>query len=121
MVVFPHWGIEYQTTPTAEQVSWGHFFIDSGADVVIGGHPHVVQPTENYNGKYIVYSMGNFIFDGMSGNALNGQMIGLTVNIEDNYTTAKSGKIAISQRNVSLAPPESIPIQINAQGYPELN
>ena len=121
IIVFPHWGIEYQSAPTSEQISWGHFFIDSGADIVIGSHPHVIQSTEDYQGKYIVYSLGNFIFDGMSGNALNGQMVSLTINVADKLTSTSNGKVTLDQRNVSLASPQTIPVQINAQGYPELN
>lgn len=58
-----HWGIELQSTPTAEQVEQAHSLIDAGADAIIGHHPHVVQTIEQYNGKYIFYSIGNFIFD----------------------------------------------------------
>jgi poly-gamma-glutamate synthesis protein (capsule biosynthesis protein) len=44
-------------------MSFAHQAIDAGAELVIGHHPHVVQPIEKYNGKYILYSLGNFIFD----------------------------------------------------------
>ncbi len=63
VVVMPHWGEEYQHTPTAWQKAAAHEFIDAGADVVIGGHPHIVQPIEIYNGRAIFYSLGNFLFD----------------------------------------------------------
>ncbi|MBC7836744.1 CapA family protein [Acetobacteraceae bacterium] len=63
VVVFTHWGVEYQIQPTEHQRMLAHAFIDSGADLVIGAHPHVVQPREIYNGKAIFYSLGNFIFD----------------------------------------------------------
>ena len=59
-----HWGIEGTRTPSAAQRELGHFAIDNGADLVIGHHPHVLQPVELYNGKYILYSLGNFCFGG---------------------------------------------------------
>ena len=59
-----HWGIEKDTEPTEEQTELAHKAIDLGADVVIGTHPHVLQGVEKYNGKYILYSLGNFYFGG---------------------------------------------------------
>lgn len=58
-----HWGVELKETPTIEQIEQAHLLIDSGTDVIVGHHPHVVQNIEIYKGKYIFYSMGNFIFD----------------------------------------------------------
>lgn len=63
LVVFAHWGVEYQATSTAAQELAAHAFIDAGADLVVGAHPHVVQNVELYNGKAIFYSLGNFMFD----------------------------------------------------------
>lgn len=64
VVVYPHWGAEYQTEkPTALQVSEAHQLIDAGADLIIGSHSHVIEPIEEYKGKMIFYSLGNFIFD----------------------------------------------------------
>jgi poly-gamma-glutamate capsule biosynthesis protein CapA/YwtB (metallophosphatase superfamily) len=61
-VVYTHWGTEYQ--PADEyQIALAHEFIDAGAAIVIGSHPHVVQAHEIYKGKNIYYSLGNFIFD----------------------------------------------------------
>lgn len=57
-----HWGIERQNYPTDAQRSLGKRCIEWGADVVIGHHPHVIQGFESYQGKYIVYSLGNFCF-----------------------------------------------------------
>ncbi len=63
VIVMAHWGVEYQHEPVAQQQEAAHAFIDAGADVVIGGHPHVVEPLEIYNGHAIFYSLGNFLFD----------------------------------------------------------
>lgn len=63
LVVFPHWGVEYEYGPTEEQRAFAHAWIDAGADAVIGAHPHVVETIESYKNKMIFYSLGNFIFD----------------------------------------------------------
>lgn len=59
-----HWGIELDTCPDEYQVSLAHDAIDHGADIVIGHHPHILQGIEYYNGKPIMYSLGNFCFGG---------------------------------------------------------
>ena len=59
-----HWGQEYHYTPENAQKKLGRQLIDAGADLVIGHHPHVIQGIEQYNGKYIIYSLGNFCFGG---------------------------------------------------------
>ncbi len=64
VIVHFHWGEERSYTPNKVQKSLGRFAVDSGADLVLGHHPHVVQGIEEYNGKFIVYSLGNFMFGG---------------------------------------------------------
>lgn len=59
-----HWGIEREYYPNEYQRNLGHQLIDAGADLVIGNHPHVLQGIEEYNGKIICYSLGNFSFGG---------------------------------------------------------
>jgi poly-gamma-glutamate synthesis protein (capsule biosynthesis protein) len=63
VIVYTHWGEEYQTTASPAVQKLARQFIDQGADVVIGSHPHVTQPEEMYQGKKIFYSLGNFVFD----------------------------------------------------------
>jgi poly-gamma-glutamate capsule biosynthesis protein CapA/YwtB (metallophosphatase superfamily) len=58
-----HWGVEYQHKPNARQKDLAHKFIDAGAIMVIGHHPHVVESFEEYNGHPIFYSLGNAVFD----------------------------------------------------------
>lgn len=60
--VIVHWGIERDERPQEYQRTLGKQYIDAGADLVIGSHPHVLQGVEYYKGKAIVYSLGNFIF-----------------------------------------------------------
>lgn len=62
LVVYMHWGIEKDDKPQEYQRTLGKQLIDAGADLVIGSHPHVLQGIEYYQGKPIVYSLGNFIF-----------------------------------------------------------
>ncbi|MFA6096517.1 MAG: CapA family protein [Candidatus Paceibacterota bacterium] len=68
VIVSMHAGTEYKTKSGAFQQDFAHSAIDAGADLVIGHHPHVVQEVEKYNGKYIIYSLGNFVFDQMWSN-----------------------------------------------------
>ena len=65
VIVSMHAGAEYQPRPGNRQIAFAHAAIDAGAEVVIGHHPHVVQTAEIYEGKYIFYSLGNFVFDQM--------------------------------------------------------
>lgn len=62
-IIFPHWGGEYGTTHNSTQEELAHTWIDAGADLVAGAHPHVIQDAEMYNSKPIFYSLGNFLFD----------------------------------------------------------
>lgn len=63
VIVSMHCGDEYSNNVSQKQRDFAHFAIDSGANLVIGHHPHVVQEFEEYMGGYIFYSLGNFLFD----------------------------------------------------------
>lgn len=62
VVVLPHWGEEREMTPNATQTMMAHALVDAGADLIVGSHPHVAQAVEQYKGKWIAYSLGNFLF-----------------------------------------------------------
>ena len=64
VIVSYHWGEEKDYLPNERQVPLGRATIDAGADLVIGHHSHRINPIEEYNGKYICYSLGNFSFAG---------------------------------------------------------
>ncbi len=66
IIVSFHWGTERQNYPDDIQKTLAHLAIDEGADLVLGHHPHVLQGIEEYQGKNIVYSLGNFCFGGNS-------------------------------------------------------
>ena len=63
VIVFPHWGTEYDPTPFTSQQKLARMIIDSGADMVIGNHAHWAAAMEIYEGKPIWYALGNFVFD----------------------------------------------------------
>lgn len=63
LVVSFHWGKEFDFLASKEQKLLAHLAVDSGADAVVGHHPHVLQGMEMYKGKLIAYSLGNFVFD----------------------------------------------------------
>ncbi len=62
VVVCLHWGFEFNRYPMPYDIDLAHAVIDAGADLIIGNHPHCVQPYEEYHGKLIFYSLGNFYF-----------------------------------------------------------
>jgi poly-gamma-glutamate capsule biosynthesis protein CapA/YwtB (metallophosphatase superfamily) len=64
-----HWANEYSEYPTEKEIKLGHHIIDSGADAVIGHHPHIFQGIEIYKGKPVFYSLGNFIFGSVNEDA----------------------------------------------------
>lgn len=66
VVVYVHWGSEKVSDPTEEQRRQARVAIDAGADLVVGSHVHVLQPTEVYRGKLVAYGLGNFVFMGMT-------------------------------------------------------
>lgn len=66
MILTPHWGEEYQTTPNERQKKWAHKMIEGGAGIIFGNHPHVIQPWEIIKDSHgrsglVLYSLGNFI------------------------------------------------------------
>jgi poly-gamma-glutamate synthesis protein (capsule biosynthesis protein) len=103
LIVTPHWGNEYSMRSLRQQ-TLAHMAIDSGADAVIGHHPHWVQENEDYKGKPIYYSLGNLIFDQMwSEETKKGLMVQLTY----------QGKNLLKQ--------EKFPIKIQDYGQPAID
>jgi AmmeMemoRadiSam system protein B len=77
VVVHVHWGYEFATEPSVEQRQIAKMLVDAGADVIIGHHPHVIQPVERYKNSLIFYSLGNFIFDQTQPGTKEGIGVGL--------------------------------------------
>ncbi|HNU96792.1 MAG TPA: CapA family protein [Candidatus Portnoybacteria bacterium] len=100
LIVVPHWGAEYKEFPADSTIKKAKQFIDVGADLILGGHPHVVQPSEEYKGKKIYYSLGNFIFDQYwSEETMQGLAVEILLEKSDNKIKAeyKEYKIKINQ------------------------
>ncbi|MDO8436341.1 MAG: CapA family protein [bacterium] len=80
VIVSMHFGEEYQVQPDAKQKRFAHLAVDSGADLVVGHHPHVAQPIERYKQGYVAYSLGNFVFDqGFSEETMRGLLLEVLV------------------------------------------
>jgi poly-gamma-glutamate synthesis protein (capsule biosynthesis protein) len=93
-----HFGEEYKKTHNKRQENLAHTAIDNGADMVIGHHPHVTQDMEEYNGKTIIYSLGNFIFDQyFSEDTMKGMVFEVT--FEDKKVTNTKQKEVILNRS----------------------
>ncbi|KMT22598.1 CapA family protein [Clostridium cylindrosporum] len=103
IIVSFHWGDERAKTPNNIQKSLGKLAIDSGADLVLGHHPHVIQGIEEYNGKYIVYSLGNFSFGGNT-----------NPKDKDSFIYQQSFKFDSSKKNIKIETPLTIPVSISS-------
>jgi len=82
VIVLMHFGLENRRDVTASQRTLAHGAIDAGADLVLGAHPHVLQPVEEYNGGLIAYSLGNFVFDGFAPPATYSAVLSATLTTE---------------------------------------
>jgi capsule synthesis protein PGA_cap len=100
IVVFFHWGIPYESDPSQEDREKARFAIDCGAHMVIGHHPHVVQPFEIYRGYPIFYSIGNFAFG--SGNS-RGEGLLLGCRFEESATTVDIYPLYVKNRDPRIA------------------
>lgn len=79
VIVMLHSGYEGQSAPNAAQRAAAHAAIDAGAALVLGSHPHVLQGTEKYKNGFIIYSLGNFVFDGYRGDANDSAILEATL------------------------------------------
>lgn len=80
-IVCPHWGTEYQLETSPEQERWTQIFLENGVDLVIGTHPHVIEPIEwmerEEDGMLVYYSLGNFVnWTSSSGEGIANRMVG---------------------------------------------
>ena len=96
VVVYAHWGTEYMTQANASIQKTAREFIDQGADLIVGSHPHVVQQSEVYKGKTIYYSLGNFIFDQyFSNQTMKGLLLEVNINQRDFKATYQEISIVL--------------------------
>lgn len=99
LIVAMHWGVEYQNTPNKEQTEIANYLSSLGVDIIIGNHPHILQPITKINNTIVMYSLGNFIsnqYGGSNGdwNKLIGFMA--TLDITKTVNPDNSSKIEIS-------------------------
>ncbi len=96
-IVCPHWGTEYKLEPDSSQEKWANIFLEEGADLVLGAHPHVIEPIEwltheNGNKMLVYYSVGNFVHGtSSSGKGVSNRMVGgiADVTLERNEETGE--------------------------------
>lgn len=106
LFVSVHWGVEYYNEVTDEQRDFAHKLCDSGADIILGHHPHVLEPIESYNNSVIFYSLGNFLFYKMNDEA--GETAVFTVEISKNgFEGGKMSPVVISYCKAVLLSEES--------------
>ena len=94
VIPFMHWGVEDEPYATTRQQSLAKRMIDAGADAVVGSHPHVTQNIELYKGRPIVYSLGNFVFDGYSSVE---NTTGWALQLDVNRTGVKQARIHVAR------------------------
>ena len=104
IVICPHWGTEYQLAPSAEQARWTQIFLENGVDLVIGTHPHVIEPIEwvrddNGNEMLVYYSLGNFVnWTSSSGKGIANRMVGGMAEVT--IARAPDGDVAVKSYGV---------------------
>jgi poly-gamma-glutamate synthesis protein (capsule biosynthesis protein) len=92
-IIYFHGGTERLHAPETWKVNACHKLIDAGADLIMGDHPHVLQPKEVYNGVTIIYSLGNFIFGGNRHPENRTIIYQHTLTIKDNVLSSQNGKV----------------------------
>ena len=98
LLVAMHWGVEYQTSPNSYQKDMAEYLSSLGVDIIIGTHPHVIQPIEWINDTLVIYSLGNFI---SAHEVINiGNRVGLMSSI-DIKKTVDGDNISITIDNLS--------------------
>lgn len=118
IIVTMHAGTEY--TPTADpkraldraQIEFAHAAVDDGADIVIGAHPHWIQNLETYKGKYIFYSLGNFIFDMHDPIANQGLVLKITLKGKRTVPVSSSTANTAEKFDTHIEQIECIPVMI---------
>lgn len=102
-VVSFHWSAEKRTTPKEYQRYFAHLAIDSGADLVLGHHPHVLQGVEIYNGRLIAYSLGNYVFGSYSSNSRTSIVLQAMIN-PSGLLYARAIPISVLNTSVEFQP-----------------
>ena len=102
IIVAMHWGSEYKSLPNEEQIAIGEYLASLGVDIIIGTHPHVIEPIKWIGDTLVIYSLGNFISSQSNVNDYN-RLIGLLVNVDIIKTTVHDEvRITLDNLNAEL-------------------
>lgn len=107
IIVSLHWGGEHTLKPVIDQKVEAHALIDAGADILVCHHTHTLQPTEIYKGKYIFYSIGNFIFDQEA--PINSRACMVTISVTEQSAMVDALPIVITDCTPEVLLKENIP------------
>ena len=110
VVISLHWGVEESFDVTDKMIEFSHMLIDSGADVILGHHPHQLQAIEIYKNKPIAYSMGNFIFDQNDDENKESIILDLQFDDTDLISVEAIPLRIVDKMKVIPAPPEKLEI-----------
>lgn len=99
LIVSMHWGTEYRSEPTDEQKREAEYLSNLGVDIIIGTHPHVIEPITYINDTLVIYSLGNFISAQSTNNDYN-TMVELMTSV-DVVKTTKDGQSEIKLENLN--------------------
>ncbi len=98
LMVAMHWGVEYTHEPTAYEKDSAQFLADNNVDIIIGAHPHVIQPVTWIDDTLVIYSLGNFVSAQLQDQNYN-KMVGLMTSVDINKTV-ENGKTSVKISNV---------------------
>lgn len=99
LIVAMHWGVEYQSTPNAEQQEIAEYLSSLGVDIIIGNHPHILQPITKINDTIVMYSLGNFISN-QYGNSDWSKLIGFLATLDITKTVHPDGSTEMKYDNL---------------------
>lgn len=100
VVVFPHWGTEYQSVPSSYQEEFAREMTEAGADIIIGAHPHMPQPvewieSENGNKSLCYYSLGNYVSTQKKGLCMLEEMAWVSIHVTESGSFINSSKTGV--------------------------
>ncbi len=118
VIVVPHWGPEYEYKASADQVAAAEAFVEAGADLIIGAHPHVIQNIEIIEGVPVAYSLGNFLFD-QNWSVATTQGLTIRVIITDETITLELTPVNVKNQKTTIMTPEEVGPILERLGYRE--
>jgi hypothetical protein len=100
VIVSMHWGVEYDHLPSKSQQDIAHYLAELGVDIILGHHPHVIQPIQMLNNTLVIYSLGNFLSSQSTDERLTGMVV--TMDIKKAAHIEKGSRIRIDKPHVLL-------------------